>query len=136
MWKIFQKYKCLNLGRQLNGSKKSIAPSQVEAITKAPKSQTVGQMLSYNTVCGFATTQLKKLHCGGLIWVTGQTKASTELQWKAETEVAFQALKSDMHTALARESLTILYHFIAMMQEGLVMPVVFGCRRLQLVSNH
>ena len=62
----------------------------------------MGQILSYSTVvCGFATTQLKKFHCGGLIWAAGQTKASTELQWTAKAEGAFQALKTDMHTALA-----------------------------------
>lgn len=42
------------LGRQLSGGEKQIAPSQLEAISQAPKPQTVGQMLSFLGMTGYS----------------------------------------------------------------------------------
>ena len=42
------------LGRQLSGDKKCIAPSQIEAISKASQPQTVGQMLSFLGMTGYS----------------------------------------------------------------------------------
>ena len=42
------------LGRQLSGDKKCIAPSQIEAVSKASQPQTVGQMLSFLGMTGYS----------------------------------------------------------------------------------
>ena len=92
------------LGRQLCGNKRAIAPSQIEAVSKAPKPQTVGHMLSFLGMTGFSRPwicdyAIKTAPLRGLIRAAGQTNGSAELQWTAEAEGAFLALKHDLQQA-------------------------------------
>ncbi len=94
------------LGRQLYGGERHNAPSQVEAITNAPRSQTVGQMLSFLGMMGYSCPwiceyALKTTPLRALIKVVGQANNAPQLQWTDEAEAAFQALKGDLCTAPA-----------------------------------
>ena len=72
------------LGRQLSGNKRQIAPSQVEAVTKAPKPQMVGQMLSFLGMTGYSRPWIcdyviKTAPMRALICAAGQTNRSAKL---------------------------------------------------------
>ncbi|CAI5657156.1 unnamed protein product [Oreochromis niloticus] len=94
------------LGRQLRGEKKLIAPSQIEAVVKAPKPQTVGQMLSFLGMAGYSRPWIcdyafKTAPLRALIRAAGQNNCKSELQWTEEASAAFEALKGDMQSAPA-----------------------------------
>ena len=94
------------LGRQLRGDKRLIAPSQLEAVIKAPKPQTVGQMLSFLGMTGYSRPwicdyALKTAPLRALIKAAGQTNHKAQLTWTETAEGAFAALKSDMQSAPA-----------------------------------
>ena len=70
---------------------------------KAPKPQTVGQMLTFLGMAGYGQPwicdyAIKAAPLRGLIRAAGQTKSSMKLQWTEEAEGAFQALKSDINS--------------------------------------
>lgn len=94
------------LGQRLSGNKRAIGPSQVEAITNAPKSQTVSQMLTFLGMEGYSRPWIcdygiKAAPLRTLIKAAGQSYSSTSIQWTEEAEGAFVALKGDLRTAPA-----------------------------------
>ena len=116
------------LGRQLCGEKRCIAPSQVEAATKAPQPQTVGQMLTFLGQTGFSRSwicdyALKTAPLRAMIKAAGQTNNATSLVWTEEALGAFQMLKNDMQTApaLGNPNYTKPFHLYVIERSG------YGC---------
>ena len=116
------------LGKQLCGEKWCIAPSQVEAVTKAPRPQTVGQMSSYLGINGFSRSwvcdyALKTAPLRAMIKAAGQTNNATSLVWTEEASGAFQMLKTDMLTApeLGNPNYTKPFHLYVIERSG------YGC---------
>ncbi|XP_029902678.1 uncharacterized protein LOC115355895 [Myripristis murdjan] len=94
------------LGRLLHGNKRLIAPSQIKAVTTAPKPDTVGQMLTFLGMAGYSRPwicdyALKTAPLRALIKVAGQMNGAAKLSWTEDAEAAFEALKSDMQSAPA-----------------------------------
>ncbi|XP_029926020.1 uncharacterized protein LOC115372353 [Myripristis murdjan] len=94
------------LGRLLHGNKRLIAPSQVKAVTTAPKPNTVSQMLTFLGMAGYSRPwicdyALKTAPLRALIKVAGQMNGAAKLSWTEDAEAAFEALKSDMQSAPA-----------------------------------
>lgn len=94
------------LGRKLSGDKRLIANSQIEAIAKIPKPQTVGQMLSFLGMAGYSRSwicdyAIKTAPLRAMIRAAGQAVKSAQLYWTEEAEGAFQALKQDLRSAPA-----------------------------------
>uniref|UniRef100_A0A671WVG1 Gag-Pol polyprotein n=1 Tax=Sparus aurata TaxID=8175 RepID=A0A671WVG1_SPAAU len=119
------------LGRQLSGNKRQIAPSQVEAVTKAPKPQTVGQMLSFLGMTGYSRPwicdySIKTAPMRALIRAAGQTNRSAKLNWTEEAEKAFFLLKTDMQTApaLATPDYSKPFHLYAAERQGYACAVL------------
>lgn len=101
-WKYFAKY----LGRLISKEIKTIAPNQIEAIIKAPKPQTVKQMMTFSGMTGYSSdwigeyaeivTPLRKI-----MKEAGQTSLKNVLQWNDEAKMAFNTIKQELQSALA-----------------------------------
>lgn len=94
------------LGRLLCGDQKGIAPSQIEAIIKLPKPQTVGQMLTFLGMTGFCRTwvcdyAIKAAPLRAMIKIAGQKNSKAALQWTDEADHSFNTLKEGLASAPA-----------------------------------
>ncbi|XP_056879085.1 uncharacterized protein LOC130519563 [Takifugu flavidus] len=119
------------LGRQLSGDKRHIAPSQLEAISKIPKPQTVGHMLSFLGMAGYSRPwicdyALKTAPLRAMIRAAGQGSQSARLQWTDEADGAFHLLKNDLQTApaLANPDYSKPFHLYVAERQGYACAVL------------
>uniref|UniRef100_A0A3B3BQX6 ribonuclease H n=1 Tax=Oryzias melastigma TaxID=30732 RepID=A0A3B3BQX6_ORYME len=94
------------LGRLIPHGAIAVTPSQLEGVSKAPRPQTVGQMMTFLGMTGFNSEwiedyAIKTAPLRELMKSTGTQALSTPLQWTREATIAFETIKQEMQTAPA-----------------------------------
>lgn len=92
------------LGRVISHGTVSVAPAQLEGVSKAPKPQTVGQMMTFLGMTGYSSDWIedyavKTAPLREIMKAAGVEKLKNRLSWTAEAELAFETIKQEMQTA-------------------------------------
>ncbi|XP_072896653.1 uncharacterized protein [Hemitrygon akajei] len=111
---------------------KAIAPSQIEAITKAPKPQTVGQMMTFLEMTGYSSDWIGEYAeivapLRKIMKEAGHTNLRTSLQWNEEAEIAFNTIKQELQSApaLALPDYEKVFHlYVSNRREGYAAAVL------------
>lgn len=87
-----------HLGRTISHGSRANAPSQMEGISKAPKPQTVGQIMSFLGMTGFSLVWVEDYAVKVALLYELITQADSKnlkdtLKWTAEAMIAFESIK-------------------------------------------
>ncbi|XP_054648258.1 uncharacterized protein LOC129190003 isoform X1 [Dunckerocampus dactyliophorus] len=94
------------LGRVISHGTISVAPSQLEGVSKVPLPLTVGQMMTFLGMTGFSSNWIvdyavKTAPLRGIM-KEGETQTlRSPLKWTNESRIAFETIKQEMQTAPA-----------------------------------
>ena len=94
------------MGRLIAHQTKAIAPTQLEGISKAPKPDTVRQMMTFLGMTGFSSDwiedyALKTAPLRAIMKNVGTTNLQTKLTWDADALAAFEGIKQELQGASA-----------------------------------
>lgn len=94
------------MGRIIAHGSRAIAPSQLEGISRAPKPQTVGQMMTFLGMTGFSSDwiedyAIKVSPLRSLMTNAGSKNLKAPLQWTLNALVAFENIKKELQSAPA-----------------------------------
>ena len=92
------------LGRLLAHQTKTIAPSQLEGISKAPKPETVRHMMTFLGMTRFSSDwiedyALKIVSLREIMKEAGTTDLQPRLIWNVDASAAFETIKHEMQGA-------------------------------------
>lgn len=92
------------LGQVVARGTRAVAPSQLEGISKLPKSMTVGQMMTFLGMTGFSVDwiedyAIKAAPLREIMNEAGSKTLNMPLKWTLDAQVAFVSLKQDLQTA-------------------------------------
>ena len=94
------------MGRLIAHQTKAIAPTQLEGISKAPKPDTVRQMMTFLGMTGFSSDwiedyALKTAPLRAIMKNVGTTNLQAKLTWDADALAAFEGIKQELQVASA-----------------------------------
>ncbi len=104
------------LGRLIACGTRAIAPAQLKGISKAPLSQTEGQIMTFLGMTGFSADWIEDyaVKTGPLrenMKQAGLQHLSNPLKWNTDTLIAFETIKKELQQAPTLEMADYSKHF-------------------------